>query len=155
MAIKKPLVITAGQIEQLQTGDNIDLGNVVTRTNGNAGAMVVGEIVYASNATSVDKAQADAQPTVRVMGLVVTGGAAAASVDVKTEGIVTLTTGEWDAVFGTTGGLTPGATYFLSEATAGEGTETAPTAAGDFVVRVGHALSDTELEIDIQQPIKL
>jgi hypothetical protein len=155
MAVKKPLVISNGQIEQLQAGDVIDLKNTVNRTNANVAAMIVGEVVYASNATSVDKAQADAQSTVRVMGLIVTGGAAAAQVDVQTEGIVTLTTGEWDAVAGTTGGLTAGATYFLSAATAGALTGTAPTAGGEFVVRVGHALSTTELEIDIQQPIKL
>jgi len=154
MAVKKPIVITNGQLEQLQTGDSIDLGNIVTRNNNEAGAMVVGNIVYI-NGANAQLAQADAQSTIRVAGFVVTGGAAASPVDIKTEGIVTLTTGEWDAVAGTTGGLTPGATLFLSAAVAGEGTETSPTAAGEFVVRCGHALSATELEIDFQQPIKL
>jgi hypothetical protein len=154
MAIKKPIVITNGQLEQLQSADSIDLGNIINRNNNSGGAMVVGNIVYI-NGVNAELAQADAQPTVRVAGFVVTGGADSSPVDIKTEGIVTLTTGEWDAVVGTTSGLTPGSTLFLSEAVAGDGTETAPTAAGDFVVRVGHALSATELEIDIQQPIKL
>lgn len=152
MATKKPIVITDGQLEQLQTGDTIDLGNVVTRNNGNAGAMIVGQIVYITG-VNCDLAQADSQSTIRVAGLVVTGGATATPVSIKTEGIVTLTTGEWDAVAGTTGGLTPGETLFLSEAVAGDGKETAPTTG--FILRVGHALSATELEIDIQQPIKL
>lgn len=154
MAVKKPIVITAGQLEQIQTGDTIDLGNIVSRNNNEAGAMVVGNIVYITG-VNAQLAQADAQSTIRVAGIVVTGAAAANPVDIQTEGIVTLSTGEWDAVAGTTGGLTPGATLFLSAAAAGEGTETAPTVAGEFVLRVGHALSATELEIDIQQPIKL
>lgn len=154
MAIKKPLTITNGQIEQLQAGDSIDLGNIVDRNNNSGGAMIVGQLVYI-NGVNAELAQADAQATIRVAGFVVVGGADSTPVSIQTEGIVTLTTGEWDAVAGTTGGLTPGSTYFLSAAVAGEGTETSPTAAGEFVVRCGHALSTTELEIDFQQPIKL
>ena len=89
MAVKKPIVITNGQLEQIQTGDTLDLGNVVTRNNSSGGAMIVGHIVYITG-VNVDLAQADAQATVRVAGFVITGGADATPVDIKTEGIVTL-----------------------------------------------------------------
>lgn len=154
MAVKKPLVITNGQIEQLQAGDVIDLKNLITRNNNEVVAMLAGDIVYLTG-VNAQLAQADAQSTVRVAGIVVTGAAAASPVDIQTEGIVTLPTGDWDAAWGTTGGLTAGTDYFLSAAIAGDGTATAPTAGGEFVVRVGYALSTTELELQIGQPIKL
>lgn len=154
MAKKKPLVLTNGQIEQLQSGDQIDHRNTVSRDNDNAGAITIGQPVYATSGTNVDLAQADAQGTIRVNGLVEDISiAAAATGDIVVDGILTATTGQWDAVTGDVGGLTPGSNYFLDAATAGNLTKTAPSTG--FVVRVGHALSDTELEIEIQQPIKL
>lgn len=156
MAIKKPLVMTNGQIEQLQAGDTLANPGVLTRTNGNAGAIILGQAVYSTGSGNVDLAQANAQGTIRVAGLVADLSiAAAASGSILVDGVLTATTGEWDAVTGQVGGLTDGADYFLSAATAGGLTTTAPTATGEFVVRVGHALSTTEMEIEIQQPIKL
>jgi hypothetical protein len=156
MAKKKPLVLTNGQIEQLQSGDQIDLRNSVSRANDNAGAITIGQPVYATSGTNVDLAQADAQGTVRIKGLVADVSiAAAASGDIIVDGILEATTGQWDAVTGDTGGLTPGSNYFLAAGSAGGLTTTAPSGAGEFVVRVGHALSSTEFEIEIQQPIKL
>ena len=160
MASRKPLVINNGQIQQIQSGDVLDAVvsevDLVSLTNNNAGAIVIGMPVFSDDADDVDKAQADAVATVEVIGLVQdTSIAAAASGFIQTDGVLTATTGEWDAVAGTTGGLTAGAIYFLSAATAGNLTETAPTTAGQFVLRVGKALSTTEMEISISQPIKL
>lgn len=156
MAIKKPLVITDGQIEQLQAGDQLENANLLVRTNSNAGAIVIGQPVYSDSGTTVDLAQADAQGTIRVIGLVADASIAnAASGGVLVDGVLTATTGEWDAVTGEIGGLTAGANYFLDAASAGALTQTAPTVTGEFVVRIGHALSTTELEIEVQQPIKL
>jgi hypothetical protein len=155
MVARKPLVLNAGQMEQLQAGDTLDanLVQLVNRTFTSAAA--IGQPVYTDGAGSVDLAQANAQGTIRVSGLATAATAAAASGDVAVDGVLSASTGEWDAIAGTTGGLTPGANYFLDAATAGQLTETAPTTPGEFVVRVGHALSATELEIEIQQPIKL
>lgn len=50
-------------------------------------------------------------------------------------------------------GLTPGARYFLSAATAGEVTATAPSADGDRIQVVGVAISATVLSTEIQEPI--
>jgi hypothetical protein len=51
--------------------------------------------------------------------------------------------------------LTPGAAYYLSGATAGAVTATAPTTSGYLSQEVGIALSTTELNFEEQQPITL
>jgi hypothetical protein len=51
-------------------------------------------------------------------------------------------------VTGQVGGLTPNSTYYLSAATAGALTTTAPSTAGQFVYRVGKAISTTQMDID-------
>lgn len=157
MVARKPLVLNAGQIEQLQAGDTLDttIATVINRTNNTGAALPIGSPVFTSSATEITGAQADAQGTIRVTGLLAEAIADTASGDVAIDGILTLTTGEWDAITGETGGLTPNANYFLDAATLANLTQTAPTTVGEFVVRVGHALSATELEIEVQQPIKL
>lgn len=153
MAVKKPLTLnlTTGQIEQLQSGDTLANDSLKSREFDSATAP--GQAVYTVNATNVDLAQADAQGTIRVTGLATEAVGSGNTGNLLVDGVVSLTTGEWDAVTGQSGGLTPGANYFLSEATAGNLTPTPPTTG--FVVRVGHALSNTEFEIEIGQPIKL
>ena len=156
MAQKKPLVLNSGQIEQLQSTDYIANNDIPQLTNGNAGSIVICTAVYASGANTVDKAKANAVGTTNVIGLVYDATiVAAASGGVLMDGILSATTGQWDAVAGTTGGLTRDTIYFLSSATAGLLTATAPTSVGEFVVSVGIAISTTELKIEIQPRIKL
>lgn len=160
MAARKPLVMNAGQIQQLQSGDTLDAVvvevDLVARTNNNASPIVIGAPTYVDSAGTVDLAQADASGTVEVLGLVQeTSISAAASGYIQTDGILTATTGQWDAITGLTGGLVAGDVYYLDPDTAGLLTPTAPTTGGDFVVRVGVGLSTTELEITIQQPVLL
>lgn len=152
MALKKPLVVTNGQVEQLQTGDRLDLARSVTKTAN--GALPVATPVYV-NGGNATPAQADAQNRVRVAGLVVEAAADTDPVEVQTDGIFVATTVQWDAVTGQTGGLTEGEAYYLDAVTAGKLTTTAPTADGDFVAPVGTALSATEMDIEIGAPIKL
>ena len=59
---------------------------------------------------------------------------------------------DWTPVAGTAA-LTPGLPYFLSVATAGRITTTAPSAPGEYVVLVGRALSATELDVDIEPSV--
>lgn len=160
MAQRKPLVINSGQIEQLQSGDTLDAVvtevDLISRTNNNASPITIGAPVYPDGNGTVDLAQADASGTVEVLGLVQeTSIAAAASGYIQTDGILTATTGQWDAVAGTTGGLTAGTVYYLDPDTAGMLTDTAPTTGGDYVIRIGVGLSTTELEITFQPPILL
>jgi len=152
MPIKKPIVLTDGQLEQLQSGDRLDLGNAIERTNNTGGALVIGTPVTVTS-TDMVEAQADAQPTIRVAGFVGEPSVADAALGiVLVDGILTATAPQWAAVV-VGGVLVPGTDYFLDEATAGMITATAP--ATGFVVRLGHALSTTEFEIEVQQPIKL
>jgi hypothetical protein len=52
-------------------------------------------------------------------------------------------------------GLTPGAPYYLSAATAGGAVAVPPTAAGQISQRLGEALSATEIDCNIQRKITL
>lgn len=160
MATRKPLVINAGQIQQLQVGDTLDASvieqEVTQLTNGEATSIVIGAPVYIFSANTVKKAKADAGGTSNPIGLVKDASiAASAEGAILTSGILTATTGEWDAVAGTTGGLTPNAVYYLDPANGGKITATAPSVAGQYVVKVGVAISTTELKLDIEPSVLL
>ncbi len=160
MSLRKPLVIVDGRIRQIAANDTLDAQvievDVVTQQNNNTGSIVIGSPVYNDGAGTVDLAQADALATVEVLGFVRDASiAAAASGAIQTDGILAATTGQWDTITGNTGGLTAGSVYFLDPDTVGKITKTAPTSTGDFVVRLGKAISTTEFEITILQPIEL
>ena len=65
-------------------------------------------------------------------------------------GPVDFTTEQWDNVTGQTGGLTPGAAYYLSAAVAGKLTTTAPSGVGDFIVYIGVGRDPTTMILNIQ-----
>jgi len=160
MAARKPLVIVNGQVQQIQAGDTLDAivneVDVTQATNNEAGTIVIGTPVYVDAAGTVKKAQADAVLTSRVLGLVQDATIATSnSGSIQTDGVFVASTGEWDAVAGTTGGLTPGINYFLDPTTAGQLTSTAPTTTGQVVVNLGLALSATELDINNMQTVLL
>lgn len=156
MALKQPLVVTGGQIEQLQPGDTIAHPTIFSRTNNNAGAIVIGQPVYVDGAGTVDLGQADVLGTSNVLGLVADLSiGAAATGGIQTDGLLTATTPQWDVVTGQVGGLTTGVRYFLDETTAGMLTTTAPSVAGEVVAPVGTALSTTEMEITIGTTVRL
>lgn len=86
-------------------------------------------------------------PTTRqCLGIVVQGNSAGQRAPVRYAGPVTLTTEEWDAVAGTTGGLARNVWYYLSAATAGH-----ITAAASANVAVGYAISPTTLFVALNQ----
>lgn len=160
MALRKPLVMINGMPTQIPAADTLDatLAEVdqVSMNNGEASSITIGMPVYVSAANTVKKSQANASGTMDMLGLVRdTSIAASASGSVQTDGQLTATTAQWDAVTGGTGGLTAGTVYYVSPTTAGQLTATAPTTSGQFVVRVGKALSTTVLDISIMQPIAL
>ncbi len=156
MALKKPIVLNNGQYEQLQSTDYIATGELIQLTNDESGSIVIGTPVYADANDGVKKAKADAVGTVNVIGLVGdTTISASAAGGIAIDGILSATTGQWDAIAGTTGGLTKDVFYYLSAATAGLLTSTAPTVAGQFVVCVGIAISTTEMKILLQPRVKL
>lgn len=160
MAARKPLVIVSGEIQQLQAGDylNVPISGYqeAQLVNDEAGAIVIGTPVYMDAANGVKKAKADAAGTSTPIGLVgeasIANGVAGA---IALDGVLTATTGQWDAVAGTTGGLAFGTRYYLSAATAGMLTATPPSTVGQYVVEVGIAISTTDLRVSIEKRILL
>jgi hypothetical protein len=125
---------------------------LTTMTNGNGGAITIGQPVYVSAADTVDLGDASATATATpTIGLVFdTSIASAASGNIITHGRIT--NADWTTA---TGGvtLTAGATYYLSETT-GQITATAPVTVGSWVVPVGIALSTTDLLVNVGLPIQ-
>ena len=159
MASRKPLVLNAGQIQQLQASDTLAAplagAQEVSLTNDDVGSHVPGQVVYLDTNDGVKKAQANTSATAYAFAFASTTVSNGVAGVYATDGILSLTTGQWDSVMGSSGGLTAGTIYYLSAATAGLGTATAPSAAGQYVVRLGIALSTTELSIGIRDPILL
>ncbi len=157
MAVRKPLVIVAGQIQQLQSGDTltgIELGQV-SLTNNNIATAVICTPVYADGAGTVDFAQADAIGTSEVVGLAVADITAAGAGLIQTDGVMTASTGEWDVVTTESGGLVADTIYWLDPDTPGKLTITPTSTDTELVVRVGKGLSTTQMLIAIQPPILL
>jgi len=161
MAVRIPIVQVGGQFQQLQSTDTLSVpvfsgGDVISLTNDEAGAIVICTPVYVDAASGVKKGKADAAGTKSIIGLVsdtsITNGVAG---NIIINGFLTATTGQWDAVFGTTGGLTFNTRYYLSAATAGLATATAPSTVGQYVLELGIAISTTVLKVDIKSPILL
>lgn len=124
-----------------------------TLTNNSGVTCNIGEAVYIDGSGTFSKARANAVGTVQAIGLATSSINNASSGQIATGGEVTATTGEWDAAAGTTGGLTAGTVYYLSEATAGKLTATAPSTG--WVLTVGIALSSTKMKVNILAPVKL
>lgn len=159
-AARRPLVVIDGQIAQLPAGDTIDAPasevDVLPLNNGGAVSAPFGSPVYLSAAGQFQLARANAQATHDVLGLVRDPSiAAGASGSIQTDGLITGSTAQWDAVTGQTGGLTAGSYYFLSINTAGKLTTIAPTSQGEYIQRVGKAITSTSLEISIPFSILL
>lgn len=83
-----------------------------------------------------------------MIGMAVTA-ISGASGAILTDGVITGTVGEWDAVCDESigSGLTVGTRYFLSAANAGKITSIRPTTVGQYVVCIGTALSPTRMLI--------
>lgn len=161
MTIRIPLVIVAGQVQQLQSGDSINVPTTTTDirslTNGESATTVtIGQPVYISAASSFKRAQSNALSTSDLIGLVYdTSIAAAASGNVAVAGVMTATTGQWDTVTGASGGLVFGTDYFVDPATPGKLTSTAPTTVGQVVVPVGTGLNTTDMELKFKTIVLL
>ena len=161
MATRIPLVIVAGQIQQLQAGDSIvvpasQYDNRVATNGESSAALTAGMVVYPSAAGAVKRAQANALSTSGAVGIWMDASTAASSSgNYAAGGVATATTGQWDAVAGTTGGLVYNTLYFLDPTNPGKMTATAPGTTGQLVQPLGRALSTTEFEIDIGPSILL
>lgn len=104
--------------------------------------LTVGNPVYIAASNTFAKAVASTSGAAKVVGVVSTVVDSNSFV-LATHGYVTLTTGQWDAVTGGSGGLTPGEVYYLSPSVLGRITTTPPTNSTHFNVPVLTALSTT------------
>lgn len=160
MALRKPLVLVNGITQQLSASDTLDATLIevdqVSMTNGEAAAVVIGTPAYVSAANTVKKAQANTLGTTDILGIVRDASVAASALAaIQTDGQISATAAQWDAVTGQTGGLTAGSVYYLSATAAGQMTITAPTTVGQYVERIGKALSATVFDLAIEPPIGL
>lgn len=159
MPIERPLKInlSTGEIERFGANDFINEVDILTVENNTGNALVIGTpVILSTTADEVEPAQANALATARVAGLVADESIADGEQGaVITDGRLSATTTQWDAVTGQTGGLTPGAKYYLSAATAGGLTTTPPNADGQVIAPVGVAKSATEMSITIERVIVL
>ena len=112
-----------------------------------ASSVAIGVVLAPSSSVDgeVVPAQANAAGTSLVAGFATRGGSAGERVLCQYGGLLTLTTAEWDAIAGTSGGLARDTQYYLSSATPGYITSVSPSSGGSFVSEVGIALSKTTM----------
>lgn len=104
-----------------------------------------GTPLYPSAAEFVAAARANATATAVACGLAMRNAAQDEPVPIQFAGPLDLSTDEWDAITGDSGGLTVGAYYYVSSAAAGKLVKIAPT----IEIRVGLALSSTTMLVQI------
>lgn len=121
--------------------------------NGTGSVAVPGRAIYISGDGDFGLALANNITTSKVIGFVGASISGGASGPVVIDGILELTAGQWDAVTGQSGGLTPGAEYYLSNITGGAITTSAPTTGVHAPVAV--AVSSTKLKVDIKRVVIL
>lgn len=162
MALRKPLVLVGFDPYQLPDGDTLDA--IVT----GIGADLVNESANnlarctpvcpgtGAGAGGFQPARANTVGTSRVIGLIgadqIGPGASGLIVNF---GILSATTAQWNAITGQNNGLTPGAIYFLSDVVPFRLSTAPPLTTGDFLVRIGQALTPRQMFLNIQPPIGL
>jgi hypothetical protein len=130
-------------------------GSYQATTNATVGAILPGMALTPAVSLTFHPiaARANAADHAHVQGIATVGNQDSQAITNQFTGVVTLTTAQWDAVVtGQSGGLTAGAWYYLSSATAGFLTTTAPSVGGTFKTLVGLAISPTELQLQLGEP---
>lgn len=117
------------------------------------GSPTPGMVLRVSSASHLAPLLADGSVAPQASGVMFSGNTDG-SIAYKTNGPLTLTTTQWDAVVtGESGGLTPGSSYYASAAAAGKLVTAPPSATGSYIVLIGTALSATTLIINISAPV--
>jgi hypothetical protein len=138
---KIPALDSTGRIDNsmMPTGIGADTATITASE-----ALAAGDLVNVWNSTGAKVRKADASVAGKeAHGFVLAAVSSGASATVYFEGTDTQVTG-----------LTPGVQY-LSAATPGAATATAPSAAGNVVQRVGFATAATALNFQSQPPVVL
>ncbi len=127
--------------------------STVNMTNVDTGSVVIATPVYTFGSGTFKKGKANTQASIRLVGLAASTIAQDSSGSIQTDGVVTASTGEWDALTGDSGGLTSDTKYYLSETEAGK-LKTIPPTSG-YVVPVGYAVSTTQLKLNLNTIVLL
>jgi len=154
MAIRKPLVMNNGNIEQLQLGDRLaPVPNNTLLMNDETSLMQAGQPVMVDDLGNAKYTIATNNKGVIAFCVEDTPPTELGIFQV--DGILSLTTSQWDNITGDTGGLRPGRMYFLDDNTISKITRVAPATVGHYIVRLGTAISKTDFTISIGTPTKL
>lgn len=103
------------------------------------GTVLPGTPVYALSTGNIGPAKADAAATAYPLGMSLIPATTGERGQYRYSGPVTLSSAEWAAVLDTGSSLTPGAPYYVSQASAGKITKTAP--GSGLLARIGVATS--------------
>ncbi len=153
MTLREPLVIIAGQVQQLPSGDTINgtetgLTGTFQATNNSGGTVNKCMAAYVKGDDLFGLASANSSTLSVFAGLVYEDTVNAGDLaNIQYTGPLTATTAQWDAVTGETGGLVAGTVYYLSPTTSGNITLNVPDTVGQYIQPVGIALNTTDLNI--------
>lgn len=162
MPLRKPLVLINGNQFQLPAGDTLEavaLSVGADLVNNSAANLSICTPVCAgvgAGAGGFQPARANAIGTSRVIGLIAAPQIAAnASGAVLQVGLLLATVANWNAVTGSSNGLTPGTVYWLADNQAGRITTTPPSESGRFCTKIGQAITQTLMFVFPDDPIGL
>lgn len=162
MAIRAPLVIINGKIQELPVGDYI--AGAPPGPQGPPGSGIPdstaivaedispGQAIYLDGSGELRLAQADSEMTGYAAGICTVGATAGNAASYVTEGLVALA--NWTVSVGTAS-LTPGTLYFLDPNNPGGMTEVSPTSSGQIVLVTGRATTGQILDLIFTQPVLL
>lgn len=133
--------LTSNRVEKLNPGSvTFTFGNPVSKLDENT-------IQLSTSNNTITRAV--------VLGVSVSESSqAGSSVYIQSYGTIVGTTNQWDIVTGGSGGLQTGLDYFVAS-TPGMITANPPTVSGQFLTKVGTAISPTVMLLDIQTPFRI
>lgn len=152
--IRKPLVLNSGNLEQLQVGDRLaPVPNSIQIVNGEDYSILAGQPIVIDETNNAK--YADAIDNKDVVAFCVEDVLSTELGTFQVDGLLPLTTAQWDNITGETGGLRPGKVYFLDNSDVGRITRVVPTTVGHYIVKLGTAINTIDFAIMIGTPIKL
>jgi hypothetical protein len=128
--------VVSGASRRVQAATLLSLSPAADASYLAGGTVVAGDALYVANDGSVNAAKADAAGTADACLIALNGGTLGDTILCRVVGRYTPAADP---------GWTPGAVLYLSAATAGALTETAPSTPGEYVCAVGRALASDEL----------
>lgn len=127
-------------------------GKEIVSVTNNGGDTFVPGMPVAQNGT-VYVAGRSVPPRTRILGLAVEDSIPGSQLKIQLSGYFHLPPNSWDAVTNLIGGLAGGQTYYVDSA--GKLSIVPPAAAPEYMVKIGHAINQSDFLIDLDVAIKL